>query len=155
LNNETADPRLIQYLEAQQGNTRFLVATLNATIAEPLILTTGKPVMALGGFLGTDPILTVQQLQTLIRNNTVRFFYLQGVPNLNNLPPQVQDMIKNGGFGNPGRQNLTLWVGSHCSIVSSTLWSSNPDNNSPFPDGFPPPGGSRFGMQLFDCASQS
>src|SRR5712692_9708409 len=57
LNNETADPKLIHYLEAQQGNTRFLVATLNTTIAEPLILTTGKPVMALGGFLGTDPIL--------------------------------------------------------------------------------------------------
>ncbi len=156
LNNETADPKLIHYLEAQQGNTRFLVATLNATIAEPFILTTGKPVLALGGFLGTDPILTVQQLQTLIANHTVRFFYLQGVPDLNNLPSQVQEISKNGGFGNPGSQNLTLWVGSHCSVVSSTLWSSNPDNNSPFPDGrFPPPGEGRFGMQLFDCASQN
>jgi 4-amino-4-deoxy-L-arabinose transferase-like glycosyltransferase len=172
LNSQTADPKLITYLEAQQGNTRFLVATLNATTAEPLILTTGKPVMALGGFLGTDPILTVQQLQTLIKNNTVRFFYLQGVPNLNNLPPQVQEMIKNGGFGNPGRQNLTLWIGSRCSVVSSTLWSSNPDNNSPIPggepppstgrepptfpgDGFPPPGRGSFGMQLYDCASQN
>ena len=156
LNNETADPKLIQYLEAQQGHTRFLVAALNATIAAPLILTTGKPVMALGGFLGTDPILTVEQLQTLIKNHTVRFFYLQGVPNLNNLPPQVQEMIKNGGLGNPGRQNLTLWVGSHCSVVSSNLWSSNTDNNSPFTGGGGnPPGGGRFGMQLFDCASQS
>ncbi len=171
LNNETADPKLIRYLEAQQGNTRYLVATLNATIAEPLILTTGKPVMALGGFLGTDPILTVQQLQTLIKNNIVRYFYLQGVPNLNNLPPQLQEVIKNRGFGTPGSQNLTLWVGSHCSVVSSTLWSSNPDNNSSFPGGtplpstgdepptfpgagFPPPGGGRFGMQLYDCASQ-
>ncbi len=162
LNSETADPKLIHYLETQKGNTRFLVATLNATTAEPLILTTGKPVMAIGGFLGTDPILTVQQLQTLIKNNTVRFFYLQGVPNLSNLPPQVQEMIKNGGFGNSGRQNITLWVGSHCSVVSSTLWSSNPDNNSPLPGGtppstggFPPPGGGRFEMQLYDCASQS
>jgi hypothetical protein len=88
--------------------------------------------------------------------NTVRFFYMQGVPDLNNLPSQVQEISKNGGFGNPGNQNLSIWVGSHCSVVSSTLWSSNPDNNSPFPDGrFPPPGEGRFGMQLFDCASQN
>lgn len=156
LNSLTADPKLIRYLEAQQGNTRFLVATLNATIAEPFILTTGKPVMALGGFLGTDPILTVQQLQMLIKNNIVRFFYLQGVPNLSSLPQQTQEMLEKRGIGRLGEQNLTLWVGSHCSVVSSTLWSSNPNNNSPFPGGgFPPPGGSRFGMQLYDCASQS
>jgi 4-amino-4-deoxy-L-arabinose transferase-like glycosyltransferase len=149
LNIETADPKLIRYLEAQQGNTRFLVATLNAAIAEPFILTTGKPVMVLGGFLGTDPILTVQQLQTLIKNNTVRFFYLQGVPNLSNISPQIQEMLEERGIGRLGEQSLTLWVGSYCSVVSSTLWSSNPDYTSS------PPGGGRFGMQLYDCASQA
>ena len=155
LNGETADPRLIQYLETQQGTTRYLVATLNATAAEPFILATGKPVMALGGFLGTDPILTVQQLQTLLKNNTVRFFYLPGVPNLSNPPPQIQESLENTGTGNPGEQNLTLWVGSRCSVVSPTLWSSNSTGNSPFPDGgFPPPGGGRFGLQLYDCAGQ-
>jgi len=155
LNSETADPKLMHYLEAQQGSTRFLVATLNATIAEPLILTTGKPVMALGGFLGSDPILSMQQLQTLIKNNSVRFFYLQGVPNLSNLPPQLQELLEKRSIGRPGEQNLTLWVGLHCSIVSSTLWSSNPDTSSPFPgSGFPPPGRDRFGMQLYDCVSQ-
>lgn len=156
LNSDTADARLIQFLEAHQGNTRFLVATLNATTAGPLILSTGKPVMALGGFLGTDPILTVPQLQALITNHTVRFFYLQDVPNLNNLPPHIQELIKNGGFGNPGRQNFTLWIASHCKVVSSTLWSSNPDSNSPLPGGgFPPTGRGRFAMQLYDCASLS
>ena len=148
-NSETADPRLIQYLEAQQGTTRFLVATLNATAAEPFILATGKPVMALGGFLGTDPILTVQQLQTLIKNNTVRFFYLQGVPNLSDLPPQIQERLENTGIGNLEEQNLTLWVGARCSVVSPTLWSANSTGNSPFPGG-----GGRFGLQLYDCAGQ-
>jgi len=180
LNNVTADPRLVYYLEAQQGNTRFLVATLNATVAEPLILTTGKPVMALGGFLGTDPILTVQQLQMLIKNNTVRFFYLQGVPNPGSLPPQIQEMLEERGIGPPSAQNLTLWVASYCGVVPSTLWSSNPDTGSPFPggqepsvfpggtppsstggelpafpgSGFSPLGGGSFRMQLYDCASQ-
>lgn len=152
-NGETADPRLIQYLEAQQGTTRYLVATLNATDAEPFILATGKPVMALGGFLGTDPILTVQQLQTLIKNNTVRFFSLQGAPNLSNLPPPIQERLEN--IGNLGEQNLSLWVGSRCSVVSPTLWSSNSTGNSPFSGGgFPPSGGGRFGLQLYDCVGQ-
>jgi hypothetical protein len=86
----------------------------------------------------------------------VRFFYLQGVPNLGSLPPQIQEQLDKRSIVRPGDQNLTLWVGSHCSIVSSTLWSSNLDDNPPFPGGgFPPSDRVQFGMQLYDCASQS
>ena len=72
------DPLTLQFLLRNQGNTKFLVGTLNATSAAPIILATGKPVMALGGFTGSDPILSVSDLQNLIANGTVRFFMLQG-----------------------------------------------------------------------------
>ena len=72
------DPLTLEYLLKNQGSTRFLVATLNATSAAPIILAAGKPVMALGGFTGSDPILTVTELQKLTANGTVRFFLLQG-----------------------------------------------------------------------------
>src|SRR5262249_36194190 len=70
----TTDLALIRYLEAHQGNTKFLVATLNSRVADEIILTTNKPVMAMGGFSGGDQILTTNQLATLVANNTVRFF---------------------------------------------------------------------------------
>jgi len=72
------DPLTLEYLLKNQGNTKFLVATTNANSAAPIILATGKPVMALGGFTGSDPILSVADLQRLIGNGTVRFFLLQG-----------------------------------------------------------------------------
>ena len=57
---------LVAYLQAHQGAARYLVATLDANTAAPLILATGRPVMSLGGLLGSDPILTTSQLQRLI-----------------------------------------------------------------------------------------
>src|SRR5213076_2287058 len=44
---------LLRYLEAHQGTTRYLFATSNANSASGYIIQTGKPVMALGGFLGS------------------------------------------------------------------------------------------------------
>jgi hypothetical protein len=44
----SADARLEDYLRSNQGQARFLVVTLNAISAAPLILDTGKPVMAVG-----------------------------------------------------------------------------------------------------------
>ena len=55
--NSTTDSALFSYLEANQNNAKFLVATLNATAADGIILATNKPVMAMGGFMGGDQIL--------------------------------------------------------------------------------------------------
>ena len=68
------DSYLVAYLEAHQGSEKFLFATENAETAAPYIIATGKPVMALGGFSGSDPILSISKLQTLIRGGTVRYF---------------------------------------------------------------------------------
>jgi 4-amino-4-deoxy-L-arabinose transferase-like glycosyltransferase len=46
------------YLIANREAAKFLVAVPNANVAAPLIISTGLPVMAIGGYLGDDPILT-------------------------------------------------------------------------------------------------
>ena len=70
-------PKLISYLRANRGQAAFLVATGSAGDASPLILATGEPVMALGGF-GADKILTADQLAARVRDGQIRFFLLQG-----------------------------------------------------------------------------
>jgi len=87
--------------------------------------------MALGGFSGSDPILTVTQLQTLIANGTVRYFVLGG---------------GGGGFGGGGpggSSSATSWVTNTCTAVSSSEWSGSGSNSQ---------GG---GLQLYDCAGKS
>ena len=69
---------MLSYLEKNQGSTKYLVAVTSSQTADPIIISTGKPVMALGGFSGNDDILTVSQLAQLVKNGTVRYFLLDG-----------------------------------------------------------------------------
>jgi 4-amino-4-deoxy-L-arabinose transferase-like glycosyltransferase len=127
---------MLHYLEQQQGTTRFLFATANSMSAAPYIIQTGKPVMSLGGFSGSDPILTVAQFQQLVKNNTVRFV-----------------------FGGGGRNGVEQWVTSTCAAVPSSAWTGAPagSTSSTQPGAGIGNGGGfgAFGGQaLYDCAGK-
>ncbi len=70
------DPYLVRYLEAHRDHARYLVATADTYMASPLIIATGQPVMALGGFSGDDPAMTPGKLIQLIARGEVKFFLL-------------------------------------------------------------------------------
>lgn len=48
---------MIAYLEKHQGGATWLVAVSSAQEASSIILKTGRPVIAMGGFTGTDPAM--------------------------------------------------------------------------------------------------
>ena len=123
---------LIAYLEAHATAGSYLFATTSSMTASPYIIATGKPVMALGGFSGSDPILTVAQLQALVANGTVRYFLLGG---------------GGGGFGGGpgGSSSATSWVTNSCSAVSSSEWSGSGSASN----------GQGLGLQLYDCAGKA
>src|SRR5208283_1140410 len=72
-----ADPGLADFLRAHAEGARFLAATANARQAAPLIIATGAPVLAMGGFLGNIPVVTLLQLQALVSSRQVRFVLLE------------------------------------------------------------------------------
>jgi 4-amino-4-deoxy-L-arabinose transferase-like glycosyltransferase len=103
---------LLQYLEANQGDYKYLLAVSNSNSAAPLIIETGKPVMSLGGFLGSDRIITsTQQLQELVASHTVRYFQL-------------------GGGGRGGSSQITQWVQQNCQAVNSSQYSASGSNSA-------------------------
>jgi len=53
------DPKLLAFLQGNHQSEAYLLAAVNARQAAPIIIATGDPVIALGGFTGRDPILTV------------------------------------------------------------------------------------------------
>jgi 4-amino-4-deoxy-L-arabinose transferase-like glycosyltransferase len=65
------------YLKKQHNEETFLAATQNAVIAAPLQLLTKQPIMAIGGFTGDDPILTVEELGRRVADGEVRFFLVE------------------------------------------------------------------------------
>ncbi len=99
----TANSALLKYLEAHQGSAKYLVAVDSSNQADAIILATNKPVMTLGGFSGSDPILTTNQLAALAKSGTIRFF-----------------LLNSGGFGGggQGQSSLTTWIKQHCKVVT-------------------------------------
>ena len=68
--------RLVGFLQANHQGERYLLATSNTRLAAPIIINTGKAVMARGGFHGLDPILTPEKLAQMVNANQVRFVML-------------------------------------------------------------------------------
>lgn len=97
------DPKLHAFLLANRGNERFLVVTPNVRLAAPIIIATGQPVMAVGGYIGTDPILTVEQFAEKVANGEVRYALLGG--------------SRRGG-------SMNDWIKLNGKIVDDSLWRS-------------------------------
>ncbi len=132
---------LTNYLEANQGNATYLVAAASANEAAPIVLATNKPVMAMGGFSGSDPILTLSDLQKLIGNGTVRFFLVnQTQPGSNQDQPSNQNRQAFAGRGGERQSALTNWVTQHCQMVPASSWQTNGQT-------------SRAGSMLYNCAT--
>jgi 4-amino-4-deoxy-L-arabinose transferase-like glycosyltransferase len=98
--------RLTEYLQANRGDATYLAATMRATTASPLILATGEPVMAMGGFSGRDRILTVDELREMVADGEVRFFLVESQGNR--------------------QDDLTRWVTQQCEAVPRGLWGTAP-----------------------------
>ena len=90
------------YLEKHRGTAKDLAATTNSNSAAPLIIATGQPVMSLGGFSGSDPILTTAQFASLVKAGEVRYFLING-----------------GGPGGPGASSgITSWIQAHSKLIT-------------------------------------
>jgi 4-amino-4-deoxy-L-arabinose transferase-like glycosyltransferase len=87
----------------------------NSNEADAIILATNKPVMALGGFTGSDPILTTSKLAALVKSGTVKFFLLNSF---------------GGGGPGGGQSALTTWIKQHSKVIASSQWQSSSTRSS-------------------------
>ena len=108
----TADPRLMAFLTSHYHDERFYLATLSSQQAAPIIIATGKPVMAMGGFAGTDPILTPESLSQMVQQKELRFVLIGAGGR--------------GGFGGRAAEQTSVidWIQQHGKVVEPTLWRS-------------------------------
>jgi hypothetical protein len=107
---DSVSSTLTDYLVANRGNATWIVAVTSANQAGSIELATGLPVMAMGGFSGSDPAPTLSQLQSLVASGQLRY------------------VIVGGRGGGPGGGNGTMseidsWVQANGTVVSAV--SSN------------------------------
>jgi hypothetical protein len=105
---------VLDYLVANRGSATWLVAVSGSQQAASIQLSTGIPVMAMGGFTGSDPAPSLEQLQAWVTSGQLRYVYLGG-----------------SGMGGPGRgasgttaSERDAWVAATCSPVSDAVSSS-------------------------------
>lgn len=101
----TDDPKLIAFLREHRGSARFLAATPTALLAAPLIIRTGEPVLPFGGYLGNDPIMSVEDFASRVERGEVRYVLL-------------------GTARRPA--DFEAWVIARGTPVDSSLWRSLP-----------------------------
>ena len=98
-------PQGLRLSFGNSGKARFLVATPDALQAAPIIVRTGEPAMAFGGFLGNDPVMSVEAFAKRVENGDVRFVVL--------------------GTARRSR-GFETWVRAHGVPVDPALWRSLP-----------------------------
>jgi 4-amino-4-deoxy-L-arabinose transferase-like glycosyltransferase len=133
----SADPQLVAFLADHYRDERFLLATLSAQQAAPIIIATGKAVMAIGGFAGTDPILTPESLSQMVQQGQLRFALIGGNGGAGFANGAAGFAAGAAGFapgGAAAQAPLVQWVREHGSPVEPALWRSP---RAQTPDGAP------------------
>jgi 4-amino-4-deoxy-L-arabinose transferase-like glycosyltransferase len=85
LDTRVPSTELVELLQQNADAYTWAAATIGANSGAGAQLATGLPVMAIGGFNGTDPSPTLEQFQQIVREARVHYF------------------LAGGGRGGPGR----------------------------------------------------
>ena len=90
---------LTRLLRGGAAGYRWAAATVGSESAAPLQLASGDPVMAIGGFNGTDGAPTLAEFQRLVATGAIHYF--------------VSTNQASFGGGSGGAEQITAWVRAH------------------------------------------
>ena len=110
------DPKLFEFLAANRGHAKYLLAVPNARLAAPIIIRTGQSVMAIGGFFGSDPIIEPDDLGRRAAAGELRYFLVLG-PGAFGMGREMEGR----------RQAFISWAMRNGKLVDTTLWQSETD----------------------------
>jgi len=128
--NVSNNLKLIQFLEKNKKNERYLVVVPSALVyASDLILKVGEPVMTLGGFSGADEVLTLNQFKQLVGNSAIRYAF-------------VSDNSPLGGNRIGRNSEIMNWIKTNGKLVPINEWENSVTINKPTHN-------QRFGVFLF------
>jgi 4-amino-4-deoxy-L-arabinose transferase-like glycosyltransferase len=71
-------PGMIRFLTAHRDGASWIVAVSGSTVAAPLILISGQPVMSMGGFTGSEPVPTLTAFENLAAQGKIRYVLVGG-----------------------------------------------------------------------------
>jgi 4-amino-4-deoxy-L-arabinose transferase-like glycosyltransferase len=97
--NTQVSSALVKLLDQNAGRYQWVAATVGTQSAAPLQLATRHPVMAIGGFNGSDPAPSLAQFQKLVAAGKIHWF--------------VGESSSSFGGGTGTAAQITSWVAAH------------------------------------------
>ncbi len=104
-NNENAEAEsaLVTYLLANSSESTWIAAVNSANESAAIQISTGKPVAALGGFNGSDPVLTLAQFKEYVASGKIKYYVASS----------------HGMGGGPGGSSeIVSWIKQNATVVS-------------------------------------
>ncbi|UQS84606.1 glycosyltransferase family 39 protein [Apilactobacillus apisilvae] len=103
--------QLLSYLQKNQGNAKYLFATADSGTAAPYIIKTKQSVMAMGGFNGTDPAMSLSKFKKLVKSGQIKYYL---------------DAGKSGS----GNNTIVNWIKKHAKKVNANKYGGNQNSNA-------------------------
>ncbi|KAA8746051.1 phospholipid carrier-dependent glycosyltransferase [Paenibacillus sp. UASWS1643] len=110
--NEEVDTATLNYLKEHNTGETYLFATTDYNQAAPYIIDENAAVITLGGFSGSDPVYTTEELEQLVKSGQVKYFMVGGM----------------GGRG--GNSEITDWIKQHGTEIPTSEWKTGTDSGS-------------------------
>ncbi len=112
--DSSSSTKLISFLEKNKtASQKYLLVVNSSNSAADIIISTGEPVMSLGGFLGSDKIVTLAQFKQMVKSGEIRYVMAGGM----------------GGGGNSSTDIMT-WVKKTGKLVSASSYSDASKTNT-------------------------
>ena len=98
--------KLVAYLKANRSAEKYLVAVPSSmSYATDIIINYGEPVMTLGGFSGSDSILTLDEFNQMVKKGEIRY------------------AIASSGGGQGGNSEIMSWIQANGKAVFESEWN--------------------------------
>ncbi|MFD4671190.1 ArnT family glycosyltransferase [Lentzea sp. NPDC058450] len=112
LDTTTPDAEVTNLLQDNADSYRWVAATIGSNNAAGLQLASGRPVMALGGFNGTDPAPTLAEFQEMVRSGQIHYYVAAG-------------RMMQGETGSDDAHRIAEWVAQNytaTTVAGATLY---------------------------------
>ena len=102
--NLSANERILSYLQLNTQDIKYLVAVPSGEQGVPLVLTSERPVLYIGGYSGTDHVINAKGLIDLVANGDLRYVLY------------ANHFRQPGGAGK-GNPEIMAWLKGSCFVV--------------------------------------
>jgi 4-amino-4-deoxy-L-arabinose transferase-like glycosyltransferase len=119
---QETNQEMLAYLQENTTDVKYLLAVPSAQNGSTLVLQTGRPVLYMGGFSGSDEVVTAEGLAQMVANGELRY------------------ILYGGDRG--GKQDISTWLKNSCSPVTQFSQVVGPAGRQ---------GEGNMGMTLYEC----